>query len=133
MASLKPTLTITGTAADLGTTLSLSETPTGGSLTVTTPIVGVSKVIASATPVNIIPAGTSVTYLYIKHSGTTDGSTATAQLVDVENSDDEAFARLGAGEFLFMPFNHAGVSVGVQLQVNHASNVEMEYAYWTKA
>ena len=45
---------------------------------------------------------------------------------------DAVSAADGAGEFLFMPFNHAGASVGVQLQVAHASVVQMEYAYWTK-
>jgi len=52
--------------------------------------------------------------------------------VDVEFTTNEAVARLGAGEFLFMPIFHAGEDVGVQLQVAHASIVQCEYAYWTK-
>tara|TARA_R100001463_G_scaffold16707_1_gene43178 strand:- start:1548 stop:1940 length:393 start_codon:yes stop_codon:yes gene_type:complete len=104
------------------------------SLTVAAPARGLSLETVTATGGNhiIIPAGTAIAYLYVRHTGTTDGSTGTSQLVDLENTDDEAFARLGAGEFLFMPFNHAGASVGVQLQVAHASNVLCEYAYWTK-
>tara|TARA_R100000742_G_C4269518_1_gene88021 strand:+ start:211 stop:606 length:396 start_codon:yes stop_codon:yes gene_type:complete len=105
------------------------------SLTVAAPARGLSLETVTATGGNhiIVPAGTAIAYLYVRHTGTTDGSTATAQLVDLEISDDNsAFARLGAGEFLFMPFNHAGASVGVQLQVAHASNVLCEYAYWTK-
>ena len=61
----------------------------------------------------------------------TDGSTGTTRQVDVEFTTDEGIARLSAGEFLWMPVSHAGASVGVQLQVNHASNVQLEYAYWT--
>ncbi len=104
------------------------------SLTVTAPARSLSLETVTATGGNhiIVPAGTAIAYLFVRHTGTTDGSTSTAQLVDLENTDNEAFARLGAGEWLFMPFNHAGASVGVQLQVAHASNVQLEYAYWTK-
>jgi hypothetical protein len=131
MATLTPTLTLTST--DISSdALNLSVTK---ALTVTAPNVGISKINATATGGSniIIPAGTAISYLYVKHTGTTDGSTATAQLVDLEfTADDIAFARLGAGEFLFMPFNNAGASDGVQLQVNHASVVQMEYAFFTK-
>ena len=130
MATLTPTLTLASTDAT-SDALNFSVTD---SLTVAAPTVGLSKINATNTGGDsiIVPAGTAVAYLYVKHTGTTDGSTATSQLVDLENTDNEAFARLGAGEFLFMPFNHAGASVGVQLQVNHASVVQMEYAFFTK-
>jgi hypothetical protein len=130
MATLVPTLTLTSTDAT-SDSLSLSVSD---SLTVVAPTVGVSKINATATGAEsiIVPAGTAVAYLYVKHTGTTDGSTATAQLVDVEETGNEAFARLAAGEFLFMPFNHGGADVGVQLQVAHASVVQMEYAFFTK-
>jgi len=104
------------------------------SLTVTAPAQGLSTIIATATGGdNIIVANTggAIVYLYVKHTGTTDGSTGTAQQVDVEFTTDEGIARLSAGEWLFMPISHAGASVGVQLQVNHASSVQLEYAYWT--
>ena len=130
MPTLTPTLTLTSSDVT-SDELNFSVTD---SLTVTAPSQSLSMEIATATGGNhiIIPAGTAIAYLFVRHTGTTDGSTGTAQLVDLENTDDEAFARLGAGEWLFMPFNHAGVSVGVQLQVAHASNVQCEYAYWTK-
>ena len=131
MATLTPTLTLASTDAT-SDTLSFSV---ADSLTVVAPSVGLSKINATnAGAANIIvPAETAVAYLYVKHTGTTNGSTATAQLVDLEITDNnEAFARLGAGEFLFMPFNHAGEDVGVQLQVAHASVVQMEYAFFTK-
>tara|TARA_R100000544_G_C2213621_1_gene53317 strand:+ start:332 stop:730 length:399 start_codon:yes stop_codon:yes gene_type:complete len=131
MATLTPTLTLTSTDVS-SDALSLSVTD---ALTVVAPSVGISKINATATGGDniIVPAGTAISYLYVKHTGTTDGSTATAQLVDLEfTADDIAFARLGAGEFLFMPFNNAGASDGVQLQVAHASVVQMEYAFFTK-
>ena len=104
------------------------------SLTVTAPSQGLSTIIATATGGdNIIVADTggAIVYLYVKHTGTTDGSTGTTRQVDVEFTTDEGIARLSAGEWLFMPISHAGASVGVQLQVNHASSVQLEYAYWT--
>jgi len=131
MATLSPTLSLASSDAT-SDTLNMTVTDT---LSVTVPSIGLSTLNATATGGNhiIVPAGTAVAYLFVRHTGTTDGSTATAQLLDLENTDNEAFARLGAGEWLFMPFNHGGASVGVQLQVAHASEVQVEYAFWTKA
>jgi len=133
MATLTPTLTLAST--DISSdTLSFSVTD---SLTVAAPLVGISKIVATATGNQsvIIPASTAIAYLYIKHTGTTDGSTATARQVDVEFTSDEAIARLSAGEFLFMPVHHAEANVGVQLHVQHSNSsdvVQMEYAFFTK-
>tara|TARA_R100000353_G_C6345367_1_gene151637 strand:+ start:49 stop:447 length:399 start_codon:yes stop_codon:yes gene_type:complete len=131
MATLKPTLTLNSTDA-FSDVLNFSISD---DLTVTAPAQSLSTIIADNTGANsiIVPTGTAIVYLFVRHTGTTDGSTGTTQLVDLELTDDNtAFARLGAGEFLFMPFNHAGASVGVQLQVAHASNVQLEYAFFTK-
>lgn len=127
--ALVPTLTIKDTTT-FSDEVNFSVTD---SLTVTAPAQGLSTVIATTTGGNhiIIPAATAIAYLFVRHTGTTDGSTGTSQLLDLENTDDEAFARLGAGEYLFMPFNHAGASVGVQLQ-SASGNIQVEYAYWTK-
>ena len=127
--ALVPTLTIndTTTFSDI---INFSVTD---SLTTAAPAQALSLETVTTTGGNhiIIPAATAVAYLFVRHTGTTDGSTGTAQLLDLENTDNEAFARLGAGEFLFMPFNHAGASVGVQLQ-SASGNILVEYAYWTK-
>tara|TARA_R100001369_G_scaffold80880_1_gene111519 strand:+ start:433 stop:828 length:396 start_codon:yes stop_codon:yes gene_type:complete len=130
MATLSPSLTLTSTDSS-SDVLSFTVADT---LTVVAPSVGVSKINATATgnASIIVPATTSIVYLYVKHTGTTNGTTATAQLVDIEFTTDEAIARLGAGEFLFMPISHAAADVGVQLQVAHASVVQMEYAFFTK-
>jgi len=128
--ALVPTLTLTdSTSFSDEVSFSVAD-----SLTVAAPAQNTSLETVTATGGNhiIVPAGTAVTYLFVRHTGTTDGSTPTAQLVDLENTDDEAFARLGPEEWLFMPFCHAGASVGGQLQVAHASNVLCEYAFWTK-
>tara|TARA_R110000772_G_scaffold177819_1_gene289319 strand:- start:881 stop:1276 length:396 start_codon:yes stop_codon:yes gene_type:complete len=105
------------------------------SLTVAAPAQALSLVNATATGGNniIVPTtGGAIVYLFVRHTGTTDGSTGTTQQVDVEFTTDEGVARLSAGEFLFMPISHSGVDVGIQLQVNHASIVQCEYAYWTR-
>ena len=131
MATLTPTLTLTSTDA---TTDQLAFSVTD-SLSVTSPLQSMSKVVATATGSDtiIVPANTAIAYLFVRHTGTTDGTTTTTQLVDVEETGDAAFARLGPGEWLFLPFCHHGGSVGVQLHVQHASVVQMEYGFWTKA
>jgi hypothetical protein len=133
MATLTPTLTLASTDVT-SDTLSFSVTD---SLTVAAPLVGISKIVATATGSQsvIVPASTVIAYLYVKHTGTTDGSTSTTKQVDVEFTTDEAIARLSAGEFLFMPVHHAEANVGVQLHVQHSSSsdvVQMEYAFFTK-
>ena len=131
MTTLTPTLTLTSTDA---TTDQLAFSVTD-SLSVTSPLQSMSKVVATATGSDtiIVPANTAIAYLFVRHTGTTDGTTTTTQLVDVEETGDAAFARLGPGEWLFLPFCHHAGNVGVQLHVQHASVVQMEYSFWTKA
>ena len=132
--ALVPTLTINDTTT-FSDAISFSVTD---DLTVTAPAQSLSTIIATnAGSSNIIvtDTGGAIVYLFVRHTGTTDGnpSNATVRQVDVEFTTHEGIARLSAGEWLFMPVSHAGASVGVQLQVNHASNVQLEYAYWTAA
>ena len=132
MATLTPTLTLTSTDATIDQ-LAFSVTD---SLSVTSPLQNMSKVVATATGGDniVVPlTGGTITYFYCRHTGTTDGTTATTQLVDVEETGDAAFARLGPGEFMFLPFCHHAGNVGIQFQVAHASSVQMEYAFFTKA
>ena len=128
--ALVPTLTIKDTTT-FSDEINFSVTD---SLTTAAPSQSLSTITATNTGGDniIVAAGTAVVYLFVRHTGTTDGSTGTSQLVDIEDTDDVAIARLGAGEWAFFPWNKAGASKGVQLQVAHASNVQMEYAYWTK-
>ena len=131
MATLTPTLTLASTDAFANQAISLSVTD---SLTVGAPMADISTIIIDTTGANniIVPAGTAVTYLYVKHTGTTDGSTATAQIVDIEDTANVAISRLAAGEFAFFPANKAGGSTGIQLQ-SASGNVLCEYMYFTKA
>jgi len=128
--ALVPTLTIKDTTT-FSDEINFSVTD---SLTVTAPAQGLSTVIATATGGDntIIPAAAGTRYLYIRHTGTTDGSTGTAQVVDVEDEDNNALCRLAAGEWAFFPVSIAATSKAIQLQVAHASVVQCEYAYWTK-
>jgi hypothetical protein len=133
MATLTPTLTLKSTDA-FSDVLNFTVTD---SLTTTAPAQGLSTIVATATGSAsvIIPASTAIRYLFVRHTGTTDGSTGTTRQVDVEFTTDEAIARLSAGEFLFMPVHHAEANVGVQLHVQHSSSddvVQLEYAFFAK-
>ena len=127
--ALVPTLTINDTTT-FSDTVNFSVTD---SLTVTSPAQSVSLETVTTTGGNhiIVAAATAVVYLFVRHTGTTDGSTGTAQLLDIEDTDNVAIARLGAGEWAFFPWNKAGASKGVQLQ-SASGNIQVEYAYWTK-
>ena len=128
--ALIPTLTLKDTTT-FSDEINFSVTD---SLTVTAPAQSLSTIIATNTGENnviVADTGGAIVWLFVRHTGTTDGSVATTRQVDVEFTTHEGIARLSTGEWLFMPVSHAGASVGVQLQVNHASNVQMEYAYWT--
>jgi len=130
MATLTPTLTLKSTDA-FSDVLNFTVTD---SLTTAAPSRSLSLETVTTTGGNhiIVPAGTAIAYLFVRHTGTTDGSTGTSATVDLEISDDDsAFAKLNAGEFLFMPFNHNGASVGCQLQ-SSSGNVLCEYAFFTK-
>ena len=131
MATLTPTLTIVSTDA-ASDELNFSVTD---SLTVKAPAQNLSTVIADSTGANNIivpPTGGITTYVFIRHTGTTNGTTTTTVQVDVEETGDAMFARLAAGEWMFLPFNHHAGNVGVQLQSTGA-DVQMEYAFWTKS
>ena len=99
------------------------------SLTVTSPASSLSTIIAATTGANsiIVPAAATGTYIFVRHTGTTNGTTTTSAVVLVENTDDTQFANLKPGEWMFLP--HLSGSLGVQVQA--ASAVQVEYAYWT--
>ena len=131
MATLTPTLTMVSTDATTDE-LNFSVTDT---LTVKAPAQGLSTIIADNTGANniIVPlTGGITTYVFIRHTGTTNGTTSSTVQVDVEETGNEPFARLAAGEWMYLPFNHNAGNVGVQLQSTGA-DVQMEYAFWTKS
>ena len=130
MAKVNATISLTSTDA---TSDSLDVTVTD-ELTVGAPSVGLSRVIApagSGNKVNIAPSLDARRYLYLKHTGTTDGTTTTASEVYVETADAVWFSKLAAGEFLLMPINANGAQL-IQCR-STSGNIVVEYAYWTKA
>ena len=101
-------------------------------LTVGFPANGVSQPSVTTTGANNIiqPATDGQTYyVYVKHTGTSDGSTSTTETLNVELTGDTVFGKLAAGEFCFLPVG--GHSLGVQLQ-SSSSTIVAEYAYFVK-
>jgi hypothetical protein len=129
MATLTPTLTLNSTDA-FSDVLNFSVTD---SLSVKAPSQSLSTVIAGTGGGDTIikTATTNTVYLFIRHTGTTDGSTGTAHQLDVEDTGNVGHARLKANEWLFMPFSSSAGNVGIQLQTTSGS-IQVEYAYWTQ-
>ena len=127
MAALVPTLTLTGTAADFGAALSVSETD---SISVGAPIIGVST--HSVTTVganNIIAASADTTKLvYVKHTGKDAGGSDVTTDLTIETTGDVPFGKLNAGEFAWIP--HYNGTTGVQLQAS-SGTIVAEYAVFT--
>ena len=76
------TLTLSSSAGASGTSNNMDiDLSVSDELTIAAPLQGLSTVIATATGSGTIikPADTSISYLYIKHTGTTNGSTATVR------------------------------------------------------
>lgn len=129
MATLTTALTLTSTDNTTDVLqLSVTDSLTTGSPSVQIAVTTVSVVGAS----NIIQPDTSgaTYYLYVKHTGTSDGSAATTENLGVELTGDVPFAVLAPDEFCFLPVG--GGSFGVQLQAA-SGTVVAEYAYWKKA
>ena len=131
MATLTPTLTLAGTAADFGNALSLSTT-TG--LTIDEPFVGFSRITATTTGGNsiIVPDVDSAKYVYIKHTGLNQsGASSGTDKVKVETADGTAILELKSGEFAFFPYFAQG-TCKLQLETD-ANTVQVEYAYFSRA
>ena len=118
------------TSADISSdSLNVSVTD---ALTVGFPANGVSQTSVTTTGANnIIQPNTDgqTYYVYVKNTGTSDGTTDTAATLTVELTGDVVVGKLAAGEFCFMPVG--GHALGVQLQ-SSASTIIAEYAYWVK-
>ena len=128
MATLNVTLTLAST--DL-TSDALSMTVTD-SLTTGQYAAGISRTtVTNVGANNIIQPRTDgqTYYLYVKHTGTSDGSAATTETLNIELTGDVVFGKLAAGEFCFIPLG--GHSLGAQLQ-SSSGTIVAEYAYWTK-
>ena len=129
MATLTPTLTLASTDATSDTAFTFTVTD---SLTTGQNFRGLSKTTVSTVGAsNIIQPDTSGStyYLYVKHTGTTDGSASTTENLGIELTGDVPFAVLAPGEFCFVPIG--GGSFGIQLQAA-AGTIVAEFAYFLK-
>ena len=121
MATLKPSLTITGTAADFGDALALSVNK---SLTnVTQPMTGIGqKSIATGSAQDLIASNSAQNYTYIK-------------VVSGANTTDFVQVKLGTlaalkmrvGEFAFLPL-YAGIAITAEA---YGGACVVEYAQWS--
>ena len=132
--SLKPTLTLestggsTGVSEDASLSLSVNDT-----LTVTDPMIGISRVACTTTgnATIILPDLDTTRYVYIKNTGLDASDTATTATIKVETANNTRIIDLGADEFCFFP--HKAENSGlIQLEAS-ADTVIAEYGYWTKA
>ena len=127
--ALIPTLTIKDTTTfsdEISFSVTDSLTTTAPSSSLST--IGVTNIGAN----NIIQPATDgqTRYIFIRHTGTTDGSTGSGSAtVTIELTGDVIFGKLAAEEWCFLPVG--GHSLGVQLQ-SSTGTVQCEYAYWTK-
>ena len=127
--ALVPTLTLTDTTT-FSDEVSFSVTD---SLTVTAPSSSLSTIVVDTTGANniIVAANDNKqTWVFVRHTGTSDGSSSTSAHCDIEITGDVAVGTLKPNEWFFFPFCGNGASKGVQLQAV-GSAVQLEYAYWS--
>ena len=127
--ALVPTLTLNDSTS-FSDTINFSVTD---ELTVTAPSSSLTTIIADTTGANniIVAANDNKqTWLFVRHTGTSDGSSSTSAHCDIELTGNVAVGTLKSGEWFFFPFCGNGSSVGVQLQAV-GSAVQLEYAYWS--
>ena len=124
MATLTPTLTLTSTDAT-GDELNLTVTD---SLTTGNPAINIARasILHTAETELLSAAAHSAiandVYFYVKNM---DGT----NFVVVKSAGGADFAKLRAGEFMFLPLK---LAAGLEVQADTATCI-VEYAYWTNA
>mgnify|MGYP003108390926 FL=1 len=129
MATLIPTLTISSSDA----TSDMLSFSVVDNLTIKAPSQSLSQVVVDTTGANniIVPANDNKqTWVFVRHTGTTDGSTTTAAHCDIELTGDVAIGTLKPGEWFWFPHCGNGSSTGIQLQ-SVSGSIQMEYGYWS--
>ena len=123
MATLKATLTLQASAGQVSTNaLALTESD---SLTVdAAPSVSNNRLSIATGSASVLVASSvsAVTHIYIKN---TDGS----NFVTVKTDGGTAFAKLTAGEWMWLPINP---STGIEVQADTSACI-IEYSYYTKS
>ena len=102
------------------------------SLTVTSPSIGLSKITVTTVGANniIVPSVDARRFFYLKHTGVDESGAATTNDIKVEEGDENWFARVGPGEFMWVPLNRDGAQI-IQLETT-GGTIVAEYAYWTR-
>jgi len=124
MATLNTTLTLSSTDAS-SDALSITVTDI---LTVGNPSIGLSRAaVLHSAPTELLSAAAATAagdevYVYIKNMDTTN-------FVAIKTAGGTDFAKLRAGEFMFLPMKEA---LGVEAQA-HTATCVVEYAYWRRA
>tara|TARA_R110002012_G_scaffold44415_4_gene119108 strand:+ start:327 stop:701 length:375 start_codon:yes stop_codon:yes gene_type:complete len=124
MATLTPTLTLVSTDA---TSDALSITVTD-SLTTGNPSINIARAsVLHTAPTELLSAAAATAagdevYFYVKNIDTTN-------FVAVKTAGGTDFAKLRAGEFMFLPLKEA---IGLEVQA-HTATCVVEYAYWRRA
>ena len=129
MATLTPTLTLTSSDA-FSDELSFSVTD---SLSVTSPSQSLSTVTATTTGADtvIIPNLDARRFFFLRHTGVDSGGSTVITDLKVEEGDENWFARIGPGEWMWVPLNADGAHK-IQLETT-GGTIVAEYAYWTRA
>ena len=129
MATLTPTLTLKSTDAT-SDELSFSVTD---SLSVTSPSQSLSTVTATTTGADtvIIPNLDARRFFFLRHTGVDSGGSTVTTDLKVEEGDENWFARIGPGEWMWVPLNADGAHK-IQLETT-GGTIVAEYAYWTRS
>ena len=129
MATLTPTLTLTSSDA-FSDELSFSVTD---SLSVTSPSQSLSTVTATTTGADtvIIPNLDARRFFFLRHTGVDSGGSTVTTDLKVEEGDENWFARIGPGEWMWVPLNADGAHK-IQLETT-GGTIVAEYAYWTRS
>tara|TARA_E500000318_G_scaffold29052_4_gene29070 strand:+ start:9915 stop:10349 length:435 start_codon:yes stop_codon:yes gene_type:complete len=141
MGTLTSKITLSGSAADYGSALSLSVSK---ALTVQKPYVGISQETVTTTGEShiIIPNVDARRFIYVKHTGVDSTDTAVTTDLKIENYTNNASGVqqvmvLKAGEFAFFPFDNGvadptGGDHDNKLQLEASSGtIKAEWAYYT--
>ena len=128
MGTITPTLSLTDSTT-FSDEVSFSVTD---SLTTTSPAQSLSLVTVTTTGADtvIVPNIDARRFFFLRHTGVdSSGSTVTTD-IKVEEGDENWFARLGPGEWMWVPLNADGAHK-IQLETT-GGTIIAEYAYWTR-
>jgi len=103
------------------------------SLSVTSPSQSLSTITVTTVGANniIVPSLDARRFLFLRHTGVDSGGSTVTTDLKVEEGDENWFARVGPGEWMFVPLNADGVQL-IQLETT-GGTIVAEYAYWTRA